>query len=55
VIADKKESLILRELLKAFSVEMNAAKENQVPCRADKKPPVKSAVFLVKLFGIYHA
>lgn len=55
VIAYKKESAVQRDLLHTSGVEMNTADKDKVPGRTDQKPPVKAAVFVVKLLSIYEA
>ena len=55
MVADKKESAVQRYLLHTFGVKTHTADKDQVPGRTDQEPPVKAAVFVIKLLRIYEA
>ena len=55
MVAYEKESAVQRNLFHAFGVKTDSAYKDQVPCRTDEEPPVKAAVFIVKLLRIYEA
>ena len=52
MVADKKKSAVQRYLLHALGVKTHTADKDEVPCRTDQEPPVKSAVLVVKLLCI---
>lgn len=52
MVADEHESRVCGDPLHAFGVVMNAAEEDEEPCRAVKEPAVVGAVFIVVLLGV---
>lgn len=55
MVADKKESLVLGNLVHSFGVQMHAPEKYQDPGRAVKEPTVIAVVLVIKLLGIDQA
>ena len=55
MVADEHKSRVCGDPLHAFGVVVNAAEEDEEPCRAVKEPAVVGAVLIVDLFGVDQA